>query len=126
MRLALFSILVGAILLRASATSGPLSRPYGSDEGTVQGTVVNLRDERVTETNILIEREGFSRRLLVDGAGEFHVNLPRGTYRLTARAAGFHDFHTTVSVAPRKTQSRYIKLKVIRTRHGCPPGELCL
>ena len=58
----------------------------------MEGEVVDPRGAVVPGVSIVVEAKNFKRKVLTDGEGKYRVEVPPGTYRVTAEASAFRRF----------------------------------
>jgi flagellar hook assembly protein FlgD len=80
--------------------------------GYLEGEVVDPRGAVVSRVPIAIESKTFKLQVLTDGEGKYRVELPAGTYRVTAEASSFRRFRQKkVVIDPKVTTKLNINLK---------------
>jgi len=61
-------------------------------EGKLAGRVIDQNEAVIPNVEILIESKNFKIRVTSDGEGNYAVQLPTGTYRLSVVSPRFHKF----------------------------------
>ena len=96
--------------------------------GKVRGVVVDWQEARVSRTTITFQNKQFKKVVVVNQDGEYEVELPVGSYTITAKFNGFKQYQRElVKVEANKVRTINIKLQVLSANPAtCPDGHLCL
>ena len=76
-------------VLLALSTSAQTSSTQAQQAGRVRGTVFDSHDAVVAGAKVIFESNGEGHEAITDSKGGFGVELPPGTYEVTAGAPGF-------------------------------------
>ena len=109
---------VSATLVLVVLTSVSLSaQSVGSlqSKGRLSGAVVDIHAARVAKAKINIKRDDFQLEVTCDDDGAYEIDLPVGTYKLTARADGFSHREISVEIRANLTTQLDIQLNWIVT-----------
>lgn len=84
--------LVPALLAPEAGVGLPSARAAASQSGSLKGVVLDPNDARIAGAVIRMEGASFFRETESDEEGNFEIELPGGTYRLTVEKEGFKRF----------------------------------
>ena len=95
----------------------------------LRGVVVDWQDAVILHSTILVEGKNFRRELTNDENGEFKIELPIGTYRVSVSHPVFKTrvikkFKVPGSEVP--VLKVMLKVKTAVEGGGCPKGKICL
>ena len=85
-------LLIASFALGAHASTSPLtqSAPPAEGFGRLKGFVLDRGGARIPAAVIVIEAENFGKESGYTEDGSYQVDLPAGSYRVTARSDGFY------------------------------------
>lgn len=117
---------VTPLLLVAQFVIAPAQQPppARAATGRVKGTVSDWQPARILGACLTFKAKSFEKNIKVDEDGAFEVELPAGTYEVTAHAFHFEQFRLkALRVEPNATRTLDITLKLAPERVGeCPEG----
>lgn len=116
---------ISIIFLQMSFPCAQSLTPAQVRNGKLKGVIVDWQYGRVLGSCLTVKNRTFEKKVVVDMNGAFEVELPVGTYDVTAQSPGFRQFHRKeVHIEPGATKTLNIMLKVAPERAGCPAGTV--
>jgi hypothetical protein len=114
----------------SSIAGGQTKDVIGEGEAVLRGMIVDWQDARISNASIIIEAKNFRREVAANESGEFKVELPIGTYRVSVS----HPVFKTKVIKKLKVPGSElpvlkVTLKVKTATEGggkCPKGHVCL
>jgi len=118
---AILIIVCGVAVALAQQT--PLTRPA---TGMLKGVVVDWQYARILGSCVIVKNKSVEKKVIVDGEGAFEVELPAGTYEVTAQSPHFRRFRRNkLQIQSNTTTTLNIMLEVAPERAGrCPAGTI--
>ena len=96
--------------------------------GKIKGFVVDWQDARVLGTTITFQNKQFRKTVTVNSDGEYEIELPVGSYVITAQKPNFREYRfKSLKITANKMRTFNIKLALAPVKQvKCPEGQLCL
>ena len=92
----------------------------------LKGVVVDQQYARVLRSCLSVKNKTVEKKVVVDEEGAFEIDLPAGTYDITAQSPHFRQFRRNkLEIQPDTTTTLNIMLEVAPERAGrCPAGTI--
>jgi hypothetical protein len=122
---AIILLLVGVALLQAEA---PAQTPADQLTGSLKGVIVGLYGNPVGGASVIVENKNIKREVTADDEGNFKVELPDGTYRITVKSPGLKAYRKKLKFQRDETKTLKIVLQSPASANieNCPRGFTCL
>ncbi len=121
MKIIVFSISI--IFLQVSLSLAQSLTPAQANMGKLKGVIEDWQYARVLGSCLTVKNKTFEKKVMVDTNGAFEVELPVGTYQVTAQSPGFRQFRwKELRIEPNATKTLNILLNIAPEKAGCPAG----
>jgi len=126
--LILFFLLASGL---SSSAGGQTKDVIGEGESAVlRGMIVDWQDAGISNASVIVESKNFRREIAANESGEFKVELPIGTYRVTVSHPVFKTrVIKKLTVPGAELPALKVTLKVKTATEGggkCSKGRVCL
>lgn len=109
MKVVVLTLGLGILLQVGLVAQSVVAKPTG----TLEGLVIDPINARVTRASIKIEGRRFKQEIESDEEGRFQIELPTGTYQISAYCLGFGLFQQkNVKVKANATTTINVPLKI--------------
>ena len=94
--------------------------------GKLKGVVVDRQYARILHSCLTVRNKTFQKKVMVDEAGAYEVELPAGAYEVVALSPGYsRDRQKNVRIEPGTTRTLNVLLKFAPQISGrCPAGTI--
>jgi hypothetical protein len=122
---AIILLLVGVALAQAKP---PAQTPADQLKGSLKGVIVGLYGNPVGGASVIVENKNIKREVTSDDEGNFKVELPDGTYRITVKSPGLKVYRKKLKFQRDETKTLKIVLQSAASANveNCPRGFTCL